>query len=345
MQPPAGMRTTNLAAIVIVTASACLAAPLPKPQTFSLTGSEGLIARGVEIRPVEYQGRKAIQLTKDPKDEGGLAILKGLDFQDGTIEVDLAMKPTVPPGVRMPGFIGIAFRLREDASHFELFYVRPGNSHAPEQPMRNHSVQYTSEPQFGWHYLRRDWPETYEAHADLMPETWTKLKIEVSGRTARLYLNGASSPSLVVDGLKGEDLRGGIGLWGYAGQESYFSNLRITPSEPAKIQNGADVAGKWDLNYVSDTGRFQGSLALQRNDGKVSGTWSGSFGADLPVTGTWRNGYVELSFSGAWPEGTPYPSGGPVPVKLAGWIDGDAGKGRMRVEGRADGSWTAIRKP
>jgi hypothetical protein len=29
---------------------------------------------------------------------------------------------------------------------------------------------------------------------------------------------------------------------------------------------------------------------------------------------------------------------------LAGWVDGDSGKGRMRVEGRADGAWVAKRK-
>jgi hypothetical protein len=29
---------------------------------------------------------------------------------------------------------------------------------------------------------------------------------------------------------------------------------------------------------------------------------------------------------------------------LAGWIDGDAASGRMKVEARADGQWTAVRK-
>ena len=34
---------------------------------------------------------------------------------------------------------------------------------------------------------------------------------------------------------------------------------------------------------------------------------------------------------------------GPVNVFLAGWIDGDSGKGRMRVDGRADDTWVAKR--
>jgi len=107
----------------------------------------------------------------------------------------------------MPGFVGIAFRVRPDASHYELFYLRPGNSQSDDQAMRNHSVQYSEAPDFSWYRLRREWPWVYESHADLQLETWTKVKIEVSGRSARLYVNGSTKPSLVVDGLKGEDLR------------------------------------------------------------------------------------------------------------------------------------------
>ncbi len=338
------MRFSSLVAIALVTALPGDAATVSKPQAFALTDANDLAAKGLQIEAVNYQGRKAVRLTKDPKDEGALAFVKGVDFQDGTIEADFALKTTVPPGVRMPGFIGIAFRTRADASHYELFYVRPGNSHSEEQPMRNHSVQYSSTPGFEWYQLRREWPETYEAHAELAPETWTKLKIEVSGRQARLYLNNAASPSLIVDGLKGEDLHGGVALWGYANQESYFSNLRITPAAAAPVQNGSDAVGVWEVNYASDYGRYSGALTLKREGGKVTGVWSGAFGSDLPVAGTWRNGYLELSWKGAWPEGTPYQAGGSVPIKLAGWIDGDAAKGRMRVEGRADGRWNAVRK-
>jgi hypothetical protein len=338
------MRLSRLAALALFAPLLCIAAPPPKVQSFPLTDTNDLVLKGLKADIVEYKGRKAVLLTKDPQDQGAFAFLKGVDFQDGTIEADFACKTTVPPGVRMPGFIGIAFRARADASHYELFYMRPGNSHAEEQPMRNHSVQYSSTPGFEWYQLRREWPETYEAHAELTSETWTKVKIEVSDRQAKLFLNGDPSPTLIVDGLKGEDLHGGIALWGYANQESYFSNLRITPAPAAPIQNGADAAGMWDVTYASDYGRYTESLSLKREAARVIGVWSGSFGANLPVTGTWREGYLDLTFNGAWPEGTPYQPGGPVPIKLAGWIDGDTAKGRMRVEGRADGHWNAVRK-
>jgi hypothetical protein len=53
---------------------------------------------------------------------------------------------------------------------------------------------------------------------------------------------------------------------------------------------------------------------------------------------------VELSFNVDWPlddKGAV----APAVATLAGWIDGDSAGGRMKVEGRADGRWTATRKP
>lgn len=287
---------------------------------------------------VEYRGRKAVRLIKE-QDGAGIAFIKGSQFHDGTIEADIATKITTPPGVRMPGFIGIAFRTRPDGSHYELFYIRPGNSLAEDQAMRNHSVQYVSEPGFGWEKLRRQWPFIYEAYADLQPEEWTKVKIEVHGRHAALYLNGSAKPSLVVDGLKGEDLQGGVALWSSVGEEFYFSNLKITNAKPEPLQNDGEAAGTWDVKYSSDAGTYAGTMKLVRQDNTVIGIWSGAFGPNQTVSGTWRDGYVELTFGGTWPE-----QPGTVTATLAGWVDGDSAKGRMKVEGRADGRWIAARK-
>jgi hypothetical protein len=112
----------------------------PNAQTFPLSDTKDPVLINVKADAMEYKGRKAVRLTKDaPKD--GFALLRGTDFQDGTIEADIALKITTPPGVRMPGFVGIAFRARPDASHYELFYLRPANSRSDDQAMRNHSVQ------------------------------------------------------------------------------------------------------------------------------------------------------------------------------------------------------------
>jgi len=326
-------------------AATCLCAETPaRVQTFPLNDTTRLTAPGVKTEAVTYLGRKSVRLTMEGEDHGGLALLTGTDFQDGVIEADIALKITTPPGMRYPGFVGIAFRVRPDSSHYELFYLRPGNSDAPDQAMRNHSVQYISEPGFGWYRLRREWPSIYESHTDLKMETWTRVRIEVAGRAAKLFLNGSSKPSLVIDGLKGEDLRGAVALYGYTDEEAYFANVRITPAAPQTLKNGSDAAGSWEMRYSSDAGGMPASMELHRSGEKLTGTWSGPLGENLAVEGTWRNGYVELSFDGEWPKESRQGAPGPVKAFLAGWIDGDSGKGRMRVEGRSDGSWVAKRK-
>ena len=220
-------RCINYSAVSLIAATCMFAQTPTRVQTFSLRDTSGLIASKVKTESATYLGRKCVRITMEG-DHDGLALLPGTDFQDGVIEADIALKITTPPGVRYPGFVGIAFRIRPDASHYELFYVRPGNPEAADQAMRNHTVQYASEPDFGWYRLRREWPWVYESHAELAMDSWTKVRIEVVARSAKLYLNGSAKPSLVVDGLKGEDLHGAVGLWGFTERRHIFptSGLR-----------------------------------------------------------------------------------------------------------------------
>jgi hypothetical protein len=333
------------AGVVLVVASAFLSAnaqtfpksmPTTQPaRTFTLND---MTVTGGKAETVEYQGRKAIRLTTQSSEEV-FAFLKGLQIQDGTIEADIALKITTPPGVRMPGFVGIAFRAKMDSSHYELFYLRPGNSNSDDQAMRNHSVQYVAAPGFDWYKLRREWPWVYESYADLRLETWTKVKIEVHSRIAKLYVNDSENPSLIVNGLKGEDLLGNVALWGYSGEEAYFSDIKVIPAKPETVTNDGEASGTWDVKFASDYGKYEGSMNLRRNGNTVSGTWSGAFGQNLPIGGTWRDGYIELTFTGTWPEKQM-----PAKATIAGWVDGDSATGRMKVEGRADGQWTALKR-
>jgi hypothetical protein len=308
-------------------------------QKFPLTEATGITGPNVAVKAVEFKGRKAVLVTNVDQQKDGYALLPDTDFQDGTIEADIALHiPPLPSGVRMPGFYGIAFRARTDGSRYELFYLRPGNAHADSQSMRNHVVQYTSEPDFGWYKLRREWPFVYEAYAPLELDTWTHVKIEVKGRSARLYLNGSTEPALLVDGLRGQDLHGSVALWGYPAEEAYFSNVTIT-NAPASVKNGSDAAGAWEVKYVSDAGAVAGTLTLARDGDKLTGTWSGDMGKDLPVQGTWRDGYVEFTFPCTWMKDTTQ-----VTAHLAGWVDGNSARGHMIVEGRADGLFDATKK-
>jgi hypothetical protein len=76
----------------------------------------------------------------------------------------------------------------------------------------------------------------YESYADLETGAWTKMRIVVSGTTARLFVNGAEQPALVVNDLKLGASRGLVALWSHASTDGYFSNLRIESSRMPHAQ-------------------------------------------------------------------------------------------------------------
>ncbi|MBV8551167.1 MAG: hypothetical protein JOY54_07680, partial [Acidobacteriaceae bacterium] len=137
------MRTTLLSsgALGLIAVSCGFGQSSPAVQVFPLRDTAGLVMTPkVKAEAVMYQGRQAVRLTKEGADGEGFAVLPGTDFQDGVIEANIALKITTPAGVRNPGFVGIAFRARPDASHYDLFYLRPGNAGAEDSAMRNHVV-------------------------------------------------------------------------------------------------------------------------------------------------------------------------------------------------------------
>ena len=194
-----------------------------------------LTPHNVSLSAVTYEGRKAVRLTETGPVENGAAyaIVKNVSFRDGTIEAELAGKPAAgaPPEAR--GFIGIAFRLA--GNKYEYIYLRPTNGRADDQVRRNHSVQYGSFPDYDFARMRQESPEKYESYVDLQPGVWTKIRIEVEGRTARLYVHDAEQPCLIVNDLKLEPREGAMALWIGPGTEAYFSDLKVTAKTEAKI--------------------------------------------------------------------------------------------------------------
>lgn len=181
---------------------------------------------------VTYRGVKAVKLIPNPdvadKDEDMLALLTGADFKDGTIQLDVAgaPRPGMPPDSR--GFIGISFRTGAHGEWSEVFYLRPTNGRSDDQLRRNHAVQYVSEPEFPWYRLRKESPGVYESYADMEAGAWTTMRIEVAGTTARLYVNGASQPCLIVHDLKHGDQAGRIALWAHVETDAYFGPMSVT---------------------------------------------------------------------------------------------------------------------
>jgi len=200
-----------------------LVVPL-SPQT-----ADRLTARNVSIQPANYKGRSAIQViaNADAANATSYAVVKDVSFRDGVIEVDVAGQPAAGASEGARGFIGIAFRIQLDG-RYEYIYLRPTNGRADDQVRRNHSTQYSSYPDFDFARSRQEAPEKYESYVDVQPGVWTRYKVEVEGRRARLYVHGAEQPCLIVNDLKLEPREGAVALWVGPGTEGYFSNLKIT---------------------------------------------------------------------------------------------------------------------
>ena len=200
-------------------------------QTVSLDSMDQVKLVNVKVEKVVFKGRKALQVREAATQDAdeSLVILTKTDFQDGIIEVDLAGEPGPNAGEGARGFVGIAFRVATVPMRFECFYLRPTNGRVEDQIRRNHSVQYVSFPGFPWQFLRRNFPEKYESYVDILPGEWTKVKIEVRGEKARLFVNGVEQPNLIVNDLKQGNSKGAIALWVGAGTVAHFSNLKIKP--------------------------------------------------------------------------------------------------------------------
>lgn len=189
----------------------------------------------VKAEEVTFKGRKALRVTENTAATDGmkvsddqLVILPKMEFQDGIIEIELAGEPAPNAAAGARGFVGVAFRVAPQAEKFECFYLRPTNGRADDQVRRNHSVQYISHPGFPWERLRKEFPEKYESYVDLEPGVWTKVKIEVKGTTARLFVHGAAQPTLIVNDLKLGVTKGALGLWIGPGTIAHFTNLRVS---------------------------------------------------------------------------------------------------------------------
>jgi hypothetical protein len=166
---------------------------------------------------------------REPLSDRDYMALVPIQFKDGTIELDAkgSLAAGAPDFAR--AFVGIAFRIAD--GKFEKIYLRPSNGIAQDQLRRNRAVQYAAYPDYRFDRLRHEAPGKYETSADIAPDRWVHMRIEVKGSSARLYLDRRANPVLIVNDLKlGADRRGAIGLWVETGTLAEFRNLKITPA-------------------------------------------------------------------------------------------------------------------
>lgn len=211
---------------------------------YPLESAAGLRLHNVVAEPATLDGKKGVRLTISPETARlaeamtpqqraqiePLAVIEGTDFSSGVIEAEIAGTPAPGAGEGARGFVGIAFRLQPDLRTYDAFYVRPTNGRAEDQERRNHTTQYIAHPDWPWFRLRQETPGKYESYVDLLPGVWTRVRIEVRGDRARLYVHGNPQPVLIVNDVKsGASTRGTVALWIGPGTIAHFRNLVVTP--------------------------------------------------------------------------------------------------------------------
>ena len=162
----------------------------------------------------------------DAKDDDGMAWVKGQQFVNGVIEVDIKGKDEL-----QHSFVGIAFHGVDDKT-FEAIYFRPFNFRAADPVRKSHAVQYVALPQYDWSKLRDEHPGQYEKPINPAPDPnqWFHARIEVQGTTIKVFVKGNATPSLTVEALVHTDGKM-IGYWVGNTSDGSWKNLKIVPAK------------------------------------------------------------------------------------------------------------------
>ncbi len=157
---------------------------------------------------IEYKSRPSLKVVTS----SDRVILRGLNFVNGTIEYDIEILD--------PSFASVYFRW-QDALENECFYFRTG---AAGNPFAVDAIQYAPHVKGInlWDVLHH-----YQSNADFKTGMWNHVKIIVSGRQMRVFVNDMEHPSLEIPKLEGNTLEG---LLAFDGQ-AIISNLEVKANE------------------------------------------------------------------------------------------------------------------
>ena len=207
----------------------------------------GPCIRGQE-GPVDFGSNRWLMVDAEVSDHlgrpslSGTAVLKDADFENGVVEVDVAVS-----GAR--SYPGVLFRI-QGPGESERVYLRPHRAGPSGYP---DAVQYV--PTFhgvdSWQLYNGD---GFTASAGLPAGRWVHLRIEVKGTQARVFVGDGEAPALLIHDLKHGASRGNLGLNGPRDGSAYFSNfsyrrddtLAFAPPPPADPAPG--IVAEWQIS-------------------------------------------------------------------------------------------------
>lgn len=169
-----------------------------------------------------YKSRPAMKLTSS----GDPVILKNFSFTNGTIEYD--MEPLDPR------FASFYFRL-VDSKENECFYFRTGRAGDTQAV---DAVQYTPllDGVSLWDMLFH-----FQTNADFKKGDWNHVKLVISGKQMRAYVNDVAHPVLEVPMLEGNTATGTLAFEGQA----VISNLVIKSDSVEGLSRTGNRSHRW----------------------------------------------------------------------------------------------------
>jgi len=194
-----------------------------EPDLFALAEGKGLKVFNRSLSGFNDGAKKGVRLSESPGD--GVAYLEGVEFTNGTIELDIKGKD-----VQQQSFVGVAFH-GEDEKTYDAIYFRPFNFKAEDPARRLRAVQYIAHPTYTWQKLRTEHPGKYEQPVSPVPDPngWFHARVVVASPKVSVFVNDAKEPSLVVDQLS-DRKKGLVGLWAGNTSGGDFTNLKIVPA-------------------------------------------------------------------------------------------------------------------
>ena len=183
---------------------------------------EGLKVFNRSVSSLSDGARQGVRLSEHAGD--GVAYLQGVEFTNGTIELDVRGKD-----VPQQSFVGVAFH-GVDGTTYDAIYFRPFNFRAEDPARRGHAVQYIAQPIYPWQKLRAEQPGKYERAIDPVPDpnAWFHVRVVVASPKVSVFVDDAKEPSLVVDQLS-DRKKGLVGLWVGNNSGGDFANVKIVP--------------------------------------------------------------------------------------------------------------------
>ncbi len=184
---------------------------------------------------VDHLGRKAFM---------GTALLKGIEFEDGIIEVDVAVD-----GRR--SYPGIIFRMQSQFNR-ERVYIRPHRAGLYED-----ALQYvpTINGIDGWQLYTGT---GYTAPLSIPEGEWIHIRLEVMGDRGQVFIGNSDKPNLEIFHLEHGLSKGKIGLLSPEDGSAYFSNFSYTLQEPTDfpplpyLVTPSNIMTDWDISQPLD---------------------------------------------------------------------------------------------